>query len=445
MQPPPVQFATSPDGGKIGYQVLGEGPIDLVVVSALNPNIDVLWDDPKLERFHRRLGSFARLILYNQRGTGISDAAPRGWTVEEHSMDLLAVLDAAGSKEASICGVESGGFVAMLFAASFPDRTRSLALLNCLATFRRHADYPAGFPDDALERLIEASTAAYGTGENLRTLAPELVGDERYRERYARLERTSVSPTTQALQTRTNLGSFDVRHILSTIRAPTLVISHTNHAFIRTGHGRYLAEHIAGARYMEREGFSGIFWVHDVDWVLEELQAFFTGSRGAVDLDDRVLATVLFTDIVGSTARAADMGDRRWRVLLDEHDSIVHREIERFRGRAVSSTGDGILATFDGPARAIRCAVALGEAVRPLGIELRTGLHTGEVELRGDNVGGIAVHIAARVMGEAEPGTVLVSGAVPPLVAGAGVDFEDLGVQTLKGVPGDWRLYMVKI
>jgi class 3 adenylate cyclase len=240
------------------------------------------------------------------------------------------------------------------------------------------------------------------------------------------------------------VAGFDARGILPAIKAPTLVVSHTESGWLRLGHGRYLAEHIPNARYVERQGPVGLFWMHDADWTLDEVRAFFTGARSAPGFDDRVLATVLFTDIVGSTERAAEIGDQRWRWLLDEHDTIVRREIERFRGRPVKSTGDGFLATFDGPARAIRCAVALGEAVRPLGIDVRTGLHTGEVELRGEDVGGIAVHIAARVMAEAGGGEVLVSGAVPPLVAGSGIDFADRGARALKGVPGDWRLFAVQ-
>ena len=239
--------------------------------------------------------------------------------------------------------------------------------------------------------------------------------------------------------------SGDVRGVLPSVKAPTLVISHTEVPWIRLGHGRYLAEHIPNARYVERAGFwGGVFWMEDVDWVLDEVQSFLTGTKSATSLDDRVLATILFTDIVGSTERAVEVGDRRWRELLDEHDEITRREIERFRGHHVKSTGDGVLATFDGPARAIRCALALRDAVRSLGIDIRTGLHTGEIEVRGEDVAGIAVVIGARVMAEARLGEVLLSGAVPPLVAGSGLEFEDRGVRPLKGVPGEWRLFAVR-
>jgi class 3 adenylate cyclase len=308
---------------------------------------------------------------------------------------------------------------------------------------RRGDDYPWGFPPQAYERFIRILVGEWGTGKVLRVIAPELADDANYRNWFARLERASLSPSTLALITGI-LGELDLRGVLPAIKAPTLVISHTDMPYLRIGHGRYLAEHIPNARYVERSGFWGLPWVHDVDGTLEEIQSFLIGTRRTPALDDRVLATVLFTDIVGSTERAAELGDQRWRWLLDEYEALVRREIESFRGRAVNFTGDGCLATFDGPARAIRCAAALNEAARKLGVEVRTGLHTGEVEQRGDDVGGIAVHIGARVMGEAGPGEVLVSGAMPPLVAGSGIEFEDRGEHTLKGVPGEWRLYAVK-
>lgn len=445
MKPPEVRWAKTPDGVHIAYQLVGDGPIDLAFCSPTNPNLDVLWEDPAQERFFRRFASFSRLILYNQRGSGISDPAPRGNTaVEELVTDLRSVLDAAGSERVALLGVEAGGIVASFLAATSPERISALVLLNGFATWHRHEDYPWGFPESALERFIEYSIASYGTGENLRWVAPELYGEERFRESYARLDRVSHSPATLEPLMRSTVGNFDSRGVLSAIRAPTLVISHQRHPFLRLGHGRYVADHVPDARYVERDAFWGIYWIHDVDWVLDEIQAFLTGTRGATHLDDRVLATVLFTDIVGSTERAAALGDRRWRHLLDEHDTLVHRQIESFRGRALKSTGDGVMATFDGPARAIRCAVAINEAVRSLGLEVRTGLHTGEVEQRGEDVGGIAVHIAARVMAEAGANEVLVSGAVPPLVAGSGLEFDDRGSRQLKGVPGEWLLFAVK-
>jgi len=426
---------------------VGDAPIDLVFVTHMRNNLDVVWEHPPLERYFRRLASFSRLILFNQRGSGISDPIPLGApaTFEEFMMDLRWVLDAVGSERAAFLATEVGGMPAALFAATFPERTLALALVDCMAMLRRAEDYPWGFTQDALERFTAVFVATWGTGESLGVIAPELAEDERFRDWFARLERLSMSPTPLETMWRRIASTFDVRGILPSIKAPTLVISHAEQPWIRLGHGRYLAEHIPNARYVERPGFAGpLFWIHDVDWTLDEVQAFLTGSRSAPSLDDRVLATVLFTDIVGSTERAAEIGDQRWRWLLDEHDALVRREIERFRGRPVKSTGDGFLATFDGPARAIRCAVALGPALGPLGIQVRAGLHTGEVELRVEDIGGIAVHIAARVMAEASAGEVLVSGAVPPLVAGSGLRFADRGTHALHGVPGEWRLFAVE-
>jgi len=445
MKPPPIQWTRSPDGVKLAYQIVGDGDIDLAFCSPNQPNIDLLWEDPGRERFFGRLATFSRLILYNQRGSGISGGAvarPHA-VIEEHTSDLLAVLDAAGSDRSALVAVESGIFPATLHAATTPDRVRSMVLLNPIASFRRHEDYPWGFPDDALERFVELTVSHWGTGEMLRVLAPELYVNQRFRESYARFERLSSAPDIIEEFASYLVRYFDARGLLPAIRTPTLVISHTRHPFIRLGHGRYVADHIPGARYLEREAFWGLYTEHDVEWVLDQVQTFLTGVRGAPDLDDRVLATVLFTDIVGSTEQAAAIGDRAWRRLLDEHDEVVRREIERFRGRALKSTGDGVMATFDGPARAIRCAVAMNEAVRSLGVEVRTGLHTGEVEQRGEDVGGIAVHIAARVMAKAGPNEVLVSGSVPPLVAGSGLVFDDRGSHQLKGVPGEWRLFAV--
>ena len=443
MKPPPVRFAKGPDG-KVAYQVLGDGPLDLVLAPGPRSNIDVLWEHPQVERYFRRLASFSRLILFNLRGTGPSDPIPLGTplAIEEWVSDLRWILDAVGSETAAIMNMEGSAPLGILFAATFPDRTRALVLVNTYATLRRHDDYPWGFPPQAFDRFMEVLIGQWGTGDVLDVIAPELAGDERFREWFGRLERASMSPSTMALLSHA-AGSADLRGILPTIRAPTLVISHQGMPYLRLGHGRYLAEHIPSARYVERPGFWGLVWAHDVDGTLDEIQAFLTGTKGTPEIDDRVLATVLFTDIVGSTKRAAELGDRRWREVLDDHDEIMRREIARFRGRAVNSTGDGFISTFDGPARAIRCALAIGEALRSLGIEIRIGLHSGEVEQRGEDVGGIAVHIAARVMAEASANEVLVSGAVPPLVAGSGLEFADRGTRELKGVPGEWRLFSV--
>jgi class 3 adenylate cyclase len=357
--------------------------------------------------------------------------------------DCVCVLDAVGSKSAAVLAMEGGGLINMVFAAAFPERTRALVLINAYATLSRYDDYPWGMPPQALERWIQGTMAQWGTGESLRVLAPELADDERYRVWFSRYDRAWMSQASIRVIV-PQLGTIDVRGVLPAIKSPTLVISHADMPWVRTGHSRYLAEKIPGARLIERPGFWGLFWLHDVDWVLDEIQAFFTGTRGTPDLDDRVLATVMFTDIVGSTERAASIGDKRWRLLLEEHEDVARREIQRFRGRLIKSTGDGFLVTFDGPARATRCALAVTDAVKSLGIEVRVGLHTGEIELRDEDVHGIAVHITERVTAEAAAGEVLVSGAVPPLVAGSGIEFDDRGPRTLKGVPGEWRLFAVR-
>lgn len=448
MRPPNTQFADSPEG-KIAYQVVGDGSVDLVYTAGMRGgNIDVMWDHPKIERFFARLASFSRLILCNPRGTGPSDPFPQAAspTFEEEATDIRWVLDAANSEQAAILGAEGGGWPAMMLAASYPQRTVALVLLNCFARLNRDTDYPAGFPEQAGARFADATVASWGTGENLRVMAPEMVDDVRFRTWYARLERLTMNPATVTGFARIafDIGRVDLRGLLPSIKAPTLVISHEGSAWVRAGHGRYLADHIKGARYVERSGFWGIPWLHDVEATVSEIQGFLTGTKGTPDLDDRVLDRVLFTDIVGSTKRAAEIGDKRFRQLLDEHDSVMDREIERFRGRRVKSTGDGVLATFDGPARAIRCSFALIEGAHSLGIEIYVGLHTGEVEIRDQDVGGIAVNIAARVMEHAGADEILVSGSVPPLVAGSGIEFEDRGARDLKGVPGEWKLFAVK-
>jgi len=443
MKPPPIHYADTPDG-KVAYQVVGEGPIDLVLTPFPGRhNLDVIWEHPQVERYLRRLASFSRLILLNFRGTGISDPVdPRNPpTPEAWAHDVKHVLDAVGSTQTAIFTHEVGGASTMFFAATYPERVRALVMLNCLATFHRDDDYPWGFRPDQMEYFFQAFVKQWGTGENLDFMSPELAKDERFRDWFARLERLTMSPTMIAATSDVNTG--DVRGILHLIKAPTLVISHSGVPWVRLGHGRYLADHIADARYVERQGTWGVYWHDDVDWTLDEVQNFLTGTRAEPSVDDRVLATVLYTDVVGSTSKLAEVGDARWREILDAHDAVVRTEIERFRGNVVTTTGDGVLATFDGPARAIRCAVALRDSVKPLGLSIRTGLHTGEVEMRGADVSGIAVHIGARVMSEAATDEILVSGSIPPLVAGSGIEFTDRGERELKGVPGSWRLYSV--
>jgi class 3 adenylate cyclase len=446
VKPPKVHYAKGPEG-RVAYQVLGDGPVDLVFVPFIGRNnLDVIWEHPSLERYLRRLASFSRLILLNVRGTGLSDRFPHAGSMgpEHFTTDIRTVLDDVASERCALFAVESSSPGPILFAATFPERTQALVLLNAIPTMLRRDYYPWGMPDHVYKRFVDLMVDNWGTGRNLDFMAPDVAGDERFRQWFAKLERVSASPG--ALEGAYDVyAAWDVRGILEAINVPTLVIAHTDVHWIRIGHGRHLAEHIPGAKYIERDApWGGIFWLQDADWTLDEIQAFLTGTRGGPTVEDRVLATVLFTDIVDSTKRASELGDQKWRTLLDEHDIVVRREIDRFRGRPVKSTGDGFLATFDGPARAIRCALSMRDAVRELGIDIRTGLHTGEVELRGEDVGGIAVHIGARVMAEAGANEVLVSGSIPPLVAGSGLEFTDCGTRDLKGVPGKWKLYAVK-
>jgi class 3 adenylate cyclase/pimeloyl-ACP methyl ester carboxylesterase len=442
VKPPRTQFADSPEG-KIAYQVVGEGPIDLLYCPSPTFNLDFAWEQPPIERYLRRLASFSRLIIFNPRGTGSSDPIPTDAppALEEWIIDIKYVLDAAGSESAACLTSDWQGPPAMIWAATFPDRVRALVFIDAFATARQYDDYPWGLPSENLEQYAESYVEQWGTGELARLVAPELAADPGYVEWFAKLQRMSATPATMNAVKETVL-KIDVRSVLPAIKAPTLVIAHPA-GVVPEGHGRYLADHIPNARYVERPGFWGIPWVHDVEGTLEEVETFLTGAKGTADLDDRVLATIMFTDIVGSTKRAAELGDKRWRQLMDEHDALMQRELGRFRGRQVKSTGDGVLATFDGPARAIRCALAVQDAAKSLGVEICAGIHTGEVEMRDQDMGGIGVNIAARVMASAGPGEVLVSTSVPPLVAGSGIEFEDRGVHDLKGVPGEWRLFAV--
>ncbi len=428
----------------IAYQVVGEGSHDLVLVPPFVSHVECYWEEPTVARFLGRLASFARLILFDKRGTGLSDRVPpdRLPTLEERMDDVRAVLDAAGSQRAALFGPSEGGPMSVLFAATYPDRTTALILCGTFASTIRDQAYPWAMDPDERRRLIEAIPEQWGRGAYVDLLAPSMATDERFRRWWARLERQGASPGAAMALRRMN-GAIDIRQTLSAIRVPTLVLHRTGDLDTSIEEGRYLAAHIPGARFVELPGTDHLPWAGDQDALVDEVEEFLTGVRPAAE-PDRALATVLFTDIVGSTTRAVELGDRRWRDLLFSHNAIVRRELERFRGREVKTVGDGVLATFDGPARAIRCACAIRDGVRGLGLAIRAGLHTGECELIGDDVGGIAVHIGARVMARARPHEVLVSGTVKDLVTGSGVEFRDRGTHRLKGVPGSWRLFSVQ-
>lgn len=425
----------------IAYQVVGGGPVDIVVIDQWFSNMDLQWEFPPLARLLERIAGFGRLILFDKRGTGLSDSVPLRDqpTLEEWMDDLSAVLEAVGSSRAAIVGCIAGGYLAMLYAATFPERVSSLVLIDAYPRGSRAADYPCGLDAGVVSGNLHSIEDRWGEGVLLDFLGPGLAGDRDLRRDWSRYERSSSSPRSAMAMIRMMYAS-DVREVLPAIRVPTLVIHHENATRIPICHGEYLAGHIPGARLVRLPGEDNFLWAGDQTAIVGEIQEFVTGQRAAPE-PDRLLATVLFTDIVGSTDVAARIGDRRWREVLGEHHAIVRSEIRRFRGREIDTAGDGFLATFDGPARGIRCALAIGAALRSLDLEIRAGLHTGEIERMGDNIGGIAVHIAARVSALAGAGEVVVTRTVTELVAGSGVTFEDRGDQELKGVPGRWQLY----
>jgi pimeloyl-ACP methyl ester carboxylesterase len=442
MSAPETQYAKSGDV-YIAYQVVGEGPRDLVMIPPFVSHVDVYWEEPSLARFLDRLASFSRLLLFDKRGTGLSDRVPVDALPDlEHRMDdVRAVLDAVGSERAALFGPSEGGPMSALFAATYPERTSALVLYGTFASTIRDANYPWAMEARGRERMIEEMPKTWGRGDYVDLLAPSAAGDPRFRTWWARLERMGASPGAAMALRRMN-GQIDLRPVLSAIHVPTLVIHRTGDRDSSVEEGRYLASHLPGSRFVELPGEDHLPWVGDQDAILDEVEEFITGVRHAGE-SDRVLATVLFCDIVGSTERAAQVGDQGWRDVLESYYGAIRRELARFRGREVDTAGDGLLAAFDGPARGIRCACTIRETLRELGLRIRSGLHTGEVEVMREKLAGIAVHIGARVAGFAEPGEILVSSTVKDLVAGSGLQFVDRGMRALKGVPGEWRLFAV--
>jgi class 3 adenylate cyclase/pimeloyl-ACP methyl ester carboxylesterase len=426
----------------IAYQVVGDGPLDLIYVPTWISQFEHYWDEPSVARYFNRLASFSRLILFDRRGTGMSDPLPQVPTLEEQMDDIVAVMDAVGSERAAVFALLEGGALAALFAATHPERTTALILYEAQPRMSWAPDYDwALHKEDREAYLASGRLEAWGDGSRFLSLSPAASSNPRLLEWYGKLERLAASPGTALRFLRVN-GDIDVRAVLPSIQAPTLVMHRVGDRFIDIRHSRYLAEHIPGAKYVELPGDEALSF-KDRSLELDELEEFLTGAR-RIDDTERILATVMFADIVDSTRVASEMGDRRWRDTLQSLESTVGRELMRFRGRSVKSMGDGFLATFDGPARGIRCATALRDTVRQrFGLEMRSGLHTGEIELIGDDVGGIAVHIGARVGARAAPGEVLVSSTVKDLVAGSGITFEDRGEHDLKGVPDPWRIYAV--
>jgi class 3 adenylate cyclase len=428
----------------IAYQVVGDGPFDLVYVPGFVSNIELMWEEPGLARFLERLASFSRLILFDKRGTGLSDPVPNDGlpTLEERMDDVRAVMDAVGSKRAALLGHSEGGNMCVLFSATHPERTTALLLVGSYAKRIRSEDYPWAPTVEERAREIEETEATWGSPEAFRALAPSKENDPDFQRWIGRYLRQSASPKAAAALLRMNT-QIDVRNVLPTIGVPTLLLYRTHDADVHVDEGRYIAERIPGSTFVELPGADHLMWTGDADALLDEVEGFLTGVRRGPD-PDRVLATVLFTDVVGSTETATRVGDRAWRSLLERHHQVVRRALARWRGREIETAGDGFLATFDGPARAIRCAVAATEGIRDLGLQIRAGLHTGEVEIAGGDVRGIAVHIGSRVAGLAGPGEVLVSRTVADLVAGSGIVFAERGEHELKGVSGTWLVYAVE-
>jgi class 3 adenylate cyclase len=428
----------------IAYQVVGDGPFDLVYVPGFVSNIELMWEEPGLARFLERLASFSRLILFDKRGTGLSDPVPNDGlpTLEERMDDVRAVMDAVGSKRAALLGHSEGGNMCVLFSATHPERTTALLLVGSYAKRIRSEDYPWAPTVEERAREIEETEATWGSPEAFRALAPSRENDPDFQRWIGRYLRQSASPKAAAALLRMNT-QIDVRDVLPTIGVPTLLLYRTHDADVHVDEGRYIAERIPGSTFVELPGADHLMWTGDADALLDEVEGFLTGVRRGPD-PDRVLATVLFTDVGGSTETATRVGDRAWRSLLDRHHQVVRRALGRWRGREIETAGDGFLATFDGPARAIRCAVAATEGIRDLGLQIRAGLHTGEVEIAGGDVRGIAVHIGSRVAGLAGPGEVLVSRTVADLVAGSGIVLSERGEHELKGVTGTWLVYAVE-
>jgi class 3 adenylate cyclase len=440
---PETRFASLGDD-RIAYQVFGEGDIDLLYASVTGDAIDLRWDWPSYASFLRRLGAHARVITFDRRGSGSSDSAS-GETLpswERWADEARAVLDAVASERAVFFGSADGGSVAILFAASHPGRSRGLILANTAARFASAPDYPIGTPTEAQASMGEFVEQTWGTRAAVEFFMPDAARDAAFVGWLARSARLSLSPRDARTLFRWE-RSMDVRHALASVRVPTLVLHREGYQWVALEHGKYLADHIPGARFEVVPGSDGLLFSEPVAESLRHIEEFLSGLHGATE-SDRALAAILFTDFVGSTERASALGDRAWRNVLDSHDVVARPVVEQHRGQLVKTTGDGVLATFDGPGRAIRCAIALADALRPLGLEIRAGLHTGEIEVRGSDIAGIGVHIAARVLEAAGAGELLVSAAVPMLVAGSGLEFEDRGERELKGVPGTWHLFAVK-
>jgi pimeloyl-ACP methyl ester carboxylesterase len=436
---PETKYAKSGDL-HIAYQVFGEGELDVVVVPGYTSHIELLWEHEPAAASLNGLATFARVITYDRRGSGLSDPVPDAPTLEERMDDVRAVMDAAGSERAALIGISEGGSMSILFAATYPERVQALVLCGAMARSTWAPDYPwASRASDLIESGLELITPHWGEGSVLEVAAPSIAGDPEATRFFARMERASVSPGMLAQLVRMFL-EIDVRDVVPSVHVPTLVLHRRYDRLVNVRNGRWLAEHLPNARLVELPGNDHILWYERPELAFGEIQEFLTGVKFEPE-PERMLATVVFTDIVDSTATAASLGDAQWRALLERHGRDVAQALDRFGGRQVKSTGDGFLATFDGPARAIRCARAILDSSVSQGLQVRAGVHTGEIEVMDDDIGGMGVHIAARVSALADPSEVLVSRTVKDLVAGSGLEFEQRGAHELKGVPDRWELY----
>jgi class 3 adenylate cyclase len=442
---PETRYAKTDDGVHIAYQVVGDGPLDVIELSSggLSLSIDATNEQYQWRRYVDRLARFSRFIRFDVRGVGLSDplTTETSLTLEGRVADVLAVLDHAGADQPCVLATTPGGYSAMLLAATHRTRVRALILIHCIARVLQAPEYPWGTPASTFDAVLRRQFEPGQAGDDIVRVAPSKASDPDFRTWWDNAGRRGASPATARRQF-AMLRDLDVRSILPSIAAPTLVLQRRDNRFVVREHGQYLAENIPGARYAELPGPDHLPWLGNFDVLVDEVQEFLTGVRPTPETD-RFLATVLFSDIVDSTARTSAIGDRAWHELLDAHDAMVRRQLEWCRGREIKTMGDGFLATFDGPARAIQCGCAIRDGATQLGIEVRVGLHTGEIELRGDDIGGVTVNIGARVSALAGAGEVLVSRTVTDLVAGSGITFEDRGEHELKGVPGTWRLFSV--
>lgn len=437
---PETKYAKSGDV-YIAYQSFGDGPANVVFVPGWISHIEYAWEEPSFARFLRRLGSFARVVWFDKRGTGLSDRVAGLPILEQRMDDVRAVMDRVGVDRATIFGTSEGGSMSALFAATYPERTSSLVLYGAFAKRLRSPEYPWAPTPEEREKWIHSLEGGWGVGDELDILAPSIAQDPAFRKWFATYGRMSATPSAAVALARMN-SEIDIRPILPAIHVPTLVLHRTGDRDVAVENGRFLARTIPGAKYVEFPGEDHLWCAGDSAAILDTVEEFLTGAR-TPRAADRLLMTILFTDIVGSTEKANALGDEKWRDLLLQHNELVRKELNRFRGREVKTTGDGFLASFDGPARGIQCACAIRDATAQLDLPMRLGLHTGECEVLGNDVGGVGVHLAQRVMAEAAPGEVLVSGTVKDLVSGSELRFKDRGMRSLRGVPGKWRLFAV--